>query len=114
MPTTPLPEAERKQDRGITWVFIEMLCSFLTVTGSNMKLTESRVKERLEYSNDAFKYQVECKWESKGWVDQHDVAEDKKTPAQSIQECVHHIKTDTQETVISSMYDTITKLDRNV
>ena len=29
-----------------------------------------------------------------------------KTPAQSIQERVHHIKTDTQETVISTMYET--------
>jgi hypothetical protein len=114
MTTTPPPEADRKQGRGTAWVLLEMLCSFLTVTGSNMKLTDSRVKERLEHLNDTFKYQVECKWESKGWVDQPDVAEDKKTPAQSIQERVHHIKTDTQETVISSMYDTITKLTRNV
>jgi hypothetical protein len=47
-------------------------------------------------------------------VDHHGVVEDKKTPAQSIQERVHHIKTDTQETVISSMYDTITNLAHNV
>ncbi len=68
----------------------------------------------LTHSNDVFKYQVENKWETKEWVDQYGVTEDKKTPAQSIQERVHHIKTDTQETVISSMYDTITKLARNV
>ncbi len=46
-------------------------------------------------------------------MDQYDVAEDKKTPVHSIRERVHHIKTDTQETVISSMYDTITKLTHN-
>jgi hypothetical protein len=57
---------------------------------------------------------VESKWEVKEWVDQDGVAEDKKTPAQSIQERVHHIKTDTQETAISSMHDTITKFANNV
>jgi hypothetical protein len=71
-------------------------------------------KECLVYSNDPFKYQVERKWETKEWVDQYDVAEDKKTPVQSIQERVHHIKTDTQEKEISSMYDTITKFTHNV
>jgi hypothetical protein len=115
MPTTPAPETERKQDRDTTWVFIEMLCVFLTVSDVNMKLTDGRAKkERLAHYNKAFEYQVESKWEDKEWVDQHGVAEDKKTPAQSIQERVHHIKTDTQETVISFMHDTITKLARNV
>jgi hypothetical protein len=80
-----------------------------------MKLADGRSKKALlTHSNDTFKYQVENKWEDKEWVDQHAVAEDKKIPAQSIQERVRHIKTDTQETVISSMYDTITTLSRNV
>jgi hypothetical protein len=97
IPTTPAPETERKQDRDTTWVFIEMLCVFLTVSDVNMKLTDGRAKkERLAHYNKAFEYQVESKWEDKEWVDQHGVAEDKKTPAQSIQERVHHIKTDTK------------------
>jgi hypothetical protein len=80
-----------------------------------MKLADGRVKkERLSLYKDTFQYQVESKWETKEWVDQHGVEEVKKTPSQSIQERVHHIKTDTQETLISSMYDTITKLDLNV
>ncbi len=115
MPTTPPPETERKQDRDTDWVFIEILCAFLVVTGMNTNLTDGRTKkERLTHSNNTFKYQVVNKWEDKEWVDQNVVAEDKKTPVQSIQERVHHIKTDTQETVISSMYDTITKVARNV
>jgi hypothetical protein len=114
MPTTPPPQVERKQGRDTTWVFIEILCAFLVVSGVNMKLSDDRAKEYLDYYNKVFEYQVEIKWEDKEWVDQHDVAEDKKTPAQSIQERVHHIKTDTQETVISSIHDTITKLVRNV
>jgi hypothetical protein len=114
MPTPPPPEAERKQGRGTVWVFIEILCVFLTVSGVNMKLADGRGKERLAHYNKTFEYQVESKWETKEWVDHHVVAEDKKTPDQSIQERVHHIKTDTQETVISSMHDTITKFSRNV
>ncbi len=55
----------------------------------------------LTHYNDVFQYQVDNKWEVKEWVDQHGVSEDKKTPAQSIQERVHHIKTDIQETTIS-------------
>jgi hypothetical protein len=74
IPTTP-PESERKQGRGTVWVFIEMMCAFLTVTGVNMKVTDY---------NDTFQYQVERKWQVKEWVDQHDVGEDKKTPTQSI------------------------------
>jgi hypothetical protein len=37
MPTPPPPEGERKQDRGTDWVFVEMLCTFLAVSGVNMK-----------------------------------------------------------------------------
>jgi hypothetical protein len=115
MATPSPPETERKQDRVTAWVFIEMLCVFLTISGVNMKLADGRAKkERLAHHNKAFEYQVESKWEDKEWVDHHGVAEDKKTPAQSIQERVYHIKTDTQETAISSMHDTITKLVRNV
>ena len=48
-------------------------------------------------------------------MDQHGVVEEtKRLLSKSIQERVHHIKTDTQETVISSMYDTITKFAHNV
>jgi hypothetical protein len=115
MPTPSPPEADRKQVRGTVWVFIDMLCSFLAVSGVNMNLANGRAKkEHLVHYNKAFEYQVESKWEAKEWVDQHGVAEDKKTFAQSIQERVHHIKTDTQETVISCIHDTITKLARNV
>ncbi len=65
MPTTPPPEVERKQDRGTTWVFIEILCVFLTVVGVNTKLVDDRSKkECLTHSNDVFKYQVENKWET--------------------------------------------------
>jgi hypothetical protein len=115
MPTPPPPESERKQGRDTARVFIEMMCPFLAVSGVNMKLTDGRAKkECLAHYNKAFEYQVESTWEAKEWVDQHGVTEDKKTPAQSIQERVHHIKTDTQETAISSIHDTITKLTRNV
>ncbi len=99
MSTTPPPESERKQDRDTVWVFIEILCGFLTVSGVNMKFDDGRVKkEWLTHSNDTFQYQVQSKWEVKEWVDQHVVAEEKKTPVQSIQERVHHIRTDTQAT----------------
>jgi hypothetical protein len=114
MSTTSPPEVERKKDMVTDGVFIEILCVFLTVAGVNMKLVDCRTKkERLTHYKLVFQYQVENKWETKEWVDQHDVTEDKKTPDQSIQKRVHHIKTDTQETVISSMYDTITKLPLN-
>jgi hypothetical protein len=69
--TTPSPpEAERKQARGTAWVFIEMLCAFLAVSGVNMKLADGRTKkERLAHHNKTFEYQVESKWETKEWVD---------------------------------------------
>jgi hypothetical protein len=38
------PETERKQGRDTVWVFIEMICAFLTVAGVNMKLVDDRVK----------------------------------------------------------------------
>ena len=92
MTETPPPEEQvRKHDRVTPWVFIEMLCPFLVVAGVNMKLSDGRAKECLSHYNKVFHYQVEIKWEAKEWVDQHGVAEDKKTPAQSIQERVHHI-----------------------
>jgi hypothetical protein len=80
-----------------------------------MKLPDGRTKkERLTHVNEEFKYYVQEQWDTKQWVDQHDVAEDRKTAEQAIQERVHHIKTDTQDTVISQMFDHITKLTRNV
>ena len=74
---------------GLKSKFIEMLCAFLAVAGVNLKLADCRVqKERLlTHSNDAFKYQVQNKWDDQEWVDQH---------------------------MISVMYETITRLDHNV
>jgi hypothetical protein len=55
MSTPPPPEVERKQGRGTAWVFIEMLCAFLAVSGVNMKLTDGRAKkERLTHYNKTF------------------------------------------------------------
>ena len=116
MSETPPPgQNHRKHGRGTAWVFIEMLCAFLAVAGVNMMLADGRAKkERLAHANDAFKYHVQEKWDTMQWVDQHGVAEDSKTAEQSIQERVHHIKTDTQDTAISQMFYHITKLARNV
>jgi hypothetical protein len=50
---------EKKTGRGTGWVFIEMLCAFLTVTGVNMKVADGPDKrETLSYQNDTFKCQV--------------------------------------------------------
>ena len=115
MTDTPSEQHLRKHGRGTAWVFIEMLCAFLAVAGVNMKLADGRPKkERLAHANDAFKYHVQEKWDTKQWVDQHGVAEDRKTAQQSIQERVHHINSDTQDTAISAMFDHITKLARNI
>jgi hypothetical protein len=115
MSETPPPEENhRKHDRVTAWVFIEMLCVFLTVTGVNMMITDGTAKECLVHVNDTFKYHVEEKWDTNQWVDQYDVVEDRNITDQSIQERVHHIKTDTQDTVISQMFDHITKLVRHV
>jgi hypothetical protein len=115
MSDTPPEQHLRKHGRGTPWVFIEMLCAFLAVAGVNMMLADGRAKkEDLEHVNDVFKYHVQEKWDTKQWVDQHGVADDRKTAEQSIQERVHHIKTDTQDTEISQMFDHITKLDHNV
>jgi hypothetical protein len=63
--------AEKKKGRGTAWVFIEMLCAFLAVSGVNMKLCDGRAKrERLAHQNDAFKYQIKSMWDTKKWVDQ--------------------------------------------
>ena len=116
MSETPPPEEHhRKHGRDTVWVFIEMLCAFLAVAGVNMMLADGRAKEeRLAHPNDAFKYHVQEKWDTNQWVDHHDVVEDRKNAEQSIQQCVHHIKTDTEDTVIYQMFDHITKLARNV
>ena len=119
MPETPSPSlaerAEKRQGRGTDWVFIEMLCAFLAVADVHIKLVDGRDKrERLVYQNNVFEHQVQSKWDDQQWVDQYDITEDKKTPPQCIQERFDDIKTDTQETCISIMFDTITRSDRNV
>ena len=86
IPETPPPNlvqrSEKRQGRDTVWVFIEMLCAFLTVAGVNMKLAEGRAKwERLAHQNDTFKYQVETEWDDQQWVSQHVKTEDTKTPA---------------------------------
>ena len=86
MSETPPPEQNhRKHGRGTAWVFIEMLCAFLAVAGVSMMLADGRAKkERLAHANDAFKYHVQEKWDTKQWVDQHVEAEDRKIAEQSI------------------------------
>ena len=113
--TTPPEEPQRKHGRVTALVFIEMLCVFLVVTGVNMKLADDRVKkESLTHVNDAFQYHVKNKWDTKQWVDQHGVEEDKKTAEKTIQESVHDTTSDTEDTAISYMFDHITKLARHV
>jgi hypothetical protein len=112
---SPAPVSEKKAGRGTAWLFIEMLCAFLAVSAVNNKLAEGRKKsERLLHQNEAFKFQVQSKWDDKVWVDQHGNAETKKTPTQCIAERVQDIKEDTLDTAISAQYTTITKLARNV
>ena len=80
-----------------------------------MKLADDRVKkESLTHANDAFQYHVKNKWDTKQWVDQHGVEEDKKTAEKTIQESVHDTTSDTEDTAISYMLDHITKLARHV
>ena len=70
--------AEKRQGRGTAWVFIEMLCAFLAVALVNMKLADGRAKrERLAHQNDAFKHQVQSKWDDQQWVGQDVITEDK-------------------------------------
>lgn len=112
---TPEAVPDKKGGRGTKWLFIEMLCAFLAVSAVNNKLAEGRKKsERLLHQNEAFKFQVQSKWDDKVWVDQHGNAETKKTPSQCIAERVQDIKEDTGETGISAQYTLITKLARNV
>ena len=48
---------EEKRGRGRAWVFIEMLCAVLAVTGVNQDLYDGRSKkERLAHMNTAFKF----------------------------------------------------------
>ena len=85
MPDTPPEEQFRKHGRDTDWVFIEILCPFLTVTGVNMKFSDGRHKrERLAHVNDAFQYHAQEKWDTYPWVDQDGVAEDRKTAEQSV------------------------------
>jgi hypothetical protein len=50
---------EEKRGRGRAWVYIEMLCAVLAVTGVNQDLCDGRSKkERLAHMNTAYKFQV--------------------------------------------------------
>ena len=69
---------EEKRGRGRAWVYIEMLCAVLAVTGVNQDLCDGRSKkERLAHMNTAYKFQVETMVATKKWVDQFGLAEDK-------------------------------------
>ena len=69
---SPAPVSEKKSGRDTTWMFIEMLCAFLTVSTVNNRLAEGRKKtENLLHQNEVFKFQVQIKWDAKLWVDQH-------------------------------------------
>ena len=106
---------EQTQDRGPAFVFIEMLCALLTVSALNNKLCDGRNKrDRFEHLNDTYQYYVQVMWDSKQWVDQLGVAEDKTTPAKSIQDRCCVIKTDTDRTTISTVVEKIMSLTRNV
>ena len=64
--------------------------------------------------NTTYEFQVESMHEAKKWVDQFGAAEDKITPAQSIQERVHEIKSNTEGTPISSVTERIMRISKNV
>jgi hypothetical protein len=77
-PTRGWAGTEEKRGRGRAWVYIEMLCAVLAVTGVNQDLCDGRSKkERLAHMNTAYKFQVETMVATKKWVDQFGVAEDK-------------------------------------
>jgi hypothetical protein len=96
-------------------VFIEMLCALLTVSAVNNRLCDGRNKrDRFAHFNDTYEYYVQVMWDSKQWVDQLGVAEDKTTPAKSIQDRCCVIKTDTDRTPISTVVEKIIRLTRNV
>jgi len=102
---------EDKRGRGRAWVFIEMLCAVFAVTGVNQDLCDGRSeKERLAHMNTAYEFQVESMHEAKKWVDQFGATEDKITPAQSIQELVHEIKSNTEGTPISNINERIMRV----
>jgi hypothetical protein len=62
---------EEKRGRGRAWVYIEMLCAVLAVTGVNQDLCHGRSKkERLAHMNTTYKFQVETMVATKKWVDQ--------------------------------------------
>jgi len=64
--------------------------------------------------NTTYEFQVESMHEAKKWVDQFGAVEDKITPAQSIQERVHEIKSNTEGTPISSVTERIMRISKNV
>ncbi len=62
-------------------MYIEILCAVLAVTGVNQDLCDGRSKkERLAHMNTDYKFQVETMVDTKKWVDQFGVPEDKITP----------------------------------
>jgi hypothetical protein len=92
-----------------------MLCDLLTVSAVNKRLCDSRNKRDLfSHFNDTYEYYVQVMWDSKQWEDQSGVAEDKTTPAKSIQDRCCVIKTDTHHTSISTVVEKIIRFTRNV
>jgi hypothetical protein len=92
-----------------------MLCSLLTVSAVNNRLCDGRNKrDRFTHFNDTYEYYVQVMWDPKQWVDQLGVAEDKTTPAKSIQDRCCVIKTDNDHTTISTVVEEIIRLTRNV
>ena len=106
---------EEKRGRGRAWVYIEMLCAVLAVTGVNQDLCDGRSKkERLAHMNTAYKFQVETMVATKKWVDQFGVAEDKITPEQSLDERVQDIKSNTDRSPISTVTERIIRISKTV
>ena len=107
--------AEQTQGRGPAFLFVEMLASLLAVSAVNQKLCDGRNKRDLfTHFNESYEYYIKLMYDSKQWVDQLGVAEDKTTPDKSIQDRCILIKTDTDRTRISTVVEKIIRLARNV
>jgi hypothetical protein len=107
--------SEPTQVMGPVFVFIEMMCALLTVSDVNNRLCDGRNKrDHFTHFNDTYEYYVQVTWDSKQWVDQLSVGEDKTTPVKSIQDRCCVIKTDTDHTTISTVVEKIIRLTHNV
>jgi hypothetical protein len=106
---------EQAQGRGPAFVFVEMLASLLAVSAVNQKLCDGRNKrDRFVHFNESYQYYIKLMYDSKQWVDQLGVAEDKTTPEKSIQDRCIVIQTNTDRTPISTVVERIIRLSSNV